>query len=102
MSGALTRKVVLVDHWFGRGAANRGGTGINEAVQAPAAHGFGNGEGTPDGGGADRPTITKGRTGRQVEDVFDAVQMRRAMPVVGKKIAAQYLDVLGERVGRRE
>jgi hypothetical protein len=37
-----------------------------------------------------------------VEDVFDAVQERRIMPIVRKKIAAEYLNVPGERVGRHE
>jgi hypothetical protein len=35
-----------------------------------------------------------------VEDVRDAIQVRRGMPIVGKKIPAQYPYVLGQWIWR--
>ena len=102
MRGAITGIVVFVDHRVWRSAANRGRPGVDEAFQTPPAHRLGDRERSAHVGGADAPAVAEGRAGGQVEDVFDAVQMWRVMPVVGKKIAAQYLNVLGERVGRRE
>ena len=86
--------VVFVDHGVGRSAANRGSTRVYKPFEVAAAHGLGHREGAPDVGGANRPAVPEGRAGCQVEDVSDAIQMARIMPLLGKKIAAQYLYVL--------
>src|SRR6185295_15117218 len=94
--------VVFVNHRIGRRAADRCSARVYKPFEVATTHGLGDRERAPDVGGANPPAVSKGRASRQVKDVFDAVQLWRAMPVIGKKIAAQYLNVLGERVDRLE
>src|SRR5205085_5844835 len=100
MSGLLIGKIVFVNHRLGRGATNRGSARIDKPFEAAPAHGLGDRERAAHVGSADGPAVAEGGAGREVEDVFDAVKMWRIMPFVGKKIATQYRNVLGKRVGR--
>ena len=98
MRGALIRKIVFVNHPLGRSPADRRRAGVNEPFEVPAPHRLGNRERSPHIGGANRPAVTERRAGGQMQDVLNPVQMRRIMPVLGKKIAAQYLNVPGKCV----